>query len=388
MQNQLCIKAACDMLLQYGKPDTKAKVKRSIRKYILRQQVAPDDLIFWPTGLLAAGLWKCYTSFGKCEPDVTEGKISLESKADTPKLAKDIEAALGSYFDRWQQKGLPVFCLDDLLAGEVFLDIYLTGMEAWDKTDYKNSQNSQLFTKEKLNAYKKAIDKLAAYALAHPTDQNGCFPYRSHWKEKHIYVDSIGLVCPFLYKYGVVFKKHEYAEMAIRQIECFLSYGMDAQTGLPYHGYEAETGMTYGIIGWGRAVGWLLRGMQGCMIDEYGRERLESASYALMDKVLFYQRQDGFFSWQLQALEGPADTSAAGIICVALQEGIRIGQFTEEKYRQALASGHAAIENAAKDGLVYQCSGECEGFGRYPQIYGTYPWSLGPALLLLAEKAY
>lgn len=344
MQDQLCIKAACKMLLQYGKLDAKAKMKRCIRKYILRQSVVPDDPVFWPTGLLAAGLWKCFVSPGV-----------------DPALGKEIEMVLLAYFDRWRQKGLPVACLDDLLAGEVFLDMYLTG---------------------KGEIYKTAADKLAAYALGHPTDRNGCFPYRSHWKEKHIYADTIGLACPFLYRYGVVFEKPEFTELALRQIERFFDYGMDKETGLPYHGYEAESGVKYGIIGWGRAAGWLLWGMQGCMTDSNGRERLESAYRLLMDKVLSYQRKDGLYSWQLQALEGPADTSATGMICVALQEGIRTGLLPDEKYKKALKLGCEAICHETRDGLVYQCSGECEGFGRYPQIYGAYPWALGPALLL------
>lgn len=359
MQDQLCIKTACEMLLQYGKLDTKAKMKRCIRKYILRQPVAPDDPVFWPTGLLAAGLWECLVT----------------SEVD-PVLEKEIETALNAYFARWQQKGYPIACLDDLLAGKVFLDMYLAGQG---QTDYKNGL---LFTKERLEAYKSAADKLAAYAFSHPTDRNGCFPYRSHWEEKHIYVDTIGLACPFLYRYGVAFEKPEYTELALRQIEKFLDCGMDEGTGLPYHGYESESGVKYGIIGWGRSVGWLLRGMQGCMIDSCGRERLESVYCSFMDKVLSYQREDGFFSWQLQAVEGPADTSATGMICAALQESIRIGIFPDEKYKKALKIGCEAIRHETRSGLVYQCSGECEGFGRYPQIYGAYPWALGPALLL------
>ena len=50
---------ACRELMTYGLWDGKTKVKRWIRKYILRQNTAPEDLIFWPTGLLAAGLWDC-----------------------------------------------------------------------------------------------------------------------------------------------------------------------------------------------------------------------------------------------------------------------------------------------------------------------------------------
>ena len=64
--------------------------------------------------------------------------------------------------------------------------------------------------------------------------------------------------------YGEIFDKQEYRELAVLQIVNFLSYGMDGKTGLPYHGYDMTDSCKYGIIGWGRAVGWLLRGMMGC----------------------------------------------------------------------------------------------------------------------------
>ena len=103
----------------------------------------------------------------------------------------------------------------------------------------------------------------------------------------------------------------------------------------------------------------------------------------LCKAVLAYQRKDGYFSWQLQAVDGPADTSATGMICATLQEGIEQGILTEDKYLQALQSGRSAIERAVNAGRVYQCSGECLDFSQYPQRYGAYPWSLGPALEVL-----
>ena len=87
-----------------------------------------------------------------------------------------------------------------------------------------------------------------------------------------------------------------------------------------------------------------------------------------------------FFSWQLEAVEGPADTSATGMICVGLKQGIAAGVLAGEKYENALTAGSHALERSVRDGRVYRCSGECEGFSRYPQCYGAYPWSLGPAL--------
>jgi rhamnogalacturonyl hydrolase YesR len=219
--------------------------------------------------------------------------------------------------------------------------------------------------------------------MEYPTNESGSFPYRAGQKNGYVFVDGIGLACPFLYRYGIVFGRQECKELAVRQIVNFLAYGMDTASALPYHGYDVSDGCKYGIIGWGRAVGWLLRGMTACLQDDYGAERLQNPFTDLVDAALTFQRRDGFFSWQLQAMEGPADTSATGMICAALQQGIRLGILTQEKYGQAFQNGKSALERSVKDGRVYRCSGECLDFAQYPQKYGAYPWALGPALEIL-----
>ena len=104
--------------------------------------------------------------------------------------------------------------------------------------------------------------------------------------------------------------------------------------------------------------------------------------WKLAETVAPYQRKDGYFAWQLQAAEGPADTSATGMICAALRQGIGMGILDEAVYGQIVQVGRIALEKSEKNGRVYHCSGECEGFGQYPQRYDAYPWSLGPALML------
>lgn len=391
---------ACRELMTYGLWDGKTKVKRGIRKYILRQNTAPEDLIFWPTGLLAAGLWN-YSQ-------------TINSAA--------VEQALDAYYTRWMKKGCPVYYLDDLLAGETLLSAYTMYTESGRGNGVVNEQNA--------DAYRTAIGKLADFGVTYPTDEMGSFPYRAAQNNGYVFVDAIGLACPFLYRYGTVYQRNDAMELAVRQIVNFAAYGMDGSTGLPYHGYVMNTGYKYeknihetalrtscaertrakqlaacvhldtcahvsgsvcvgtemghkyGIIGWGRAVGWLLRGMIGCMISEYGAERLKDSYIDLVDSVLPYQHKDGYFSWQLQAMDGPVDTSATGMICAALEQGIRLHILEDPKYEQALQTGRNAIYRSVRDGRVYDCSGECEGFGQYPQRYGAYPWALGPALLL------
>lgn len=369
---------ACQELLTHGLWDGKTKVKQWVKKYLLRRQIAPQDPIFWTTGLLAAGLWQYRAQIS--EEAVTE---TVRHAADSTKdgledtehnRRKRIDSALHTYYERWIRQACPITYLDDLLAGEVILSAYMDYLGSGHDNAVVNTQN--------VEAYREAIEKMAAYGMSYPTDELGSFPYRVAQADGCIFVDAIGLACPFLYRYGAVCNKNEAMEIAVKQIVNFLAYGMDGSTGLPYHGYSMKTTCKYGIIGWGRAVGWLLRGMAGSMSTEYGMERLKDAYVQLMETTLAYQRGDGYFSWQLQAADGPADTSATGMICVTLRQGIEQKILTGQKYEQALQAGRNAIRRSIRDGRVYDCSGECEGFGQYPQRYGAYPWALGPALMV------
>ena len=355
MDKLALIETACDELLTYGSWDVRTKVKRQIKKYVFRKSVDAEDFIFWPTGLLAVGLWNC--------------RQAVDSS-----LQQKIELSLLSYFTRWEKKKSPISNVDDLIAGEVFLAVY---------EEYRrNNTENNIINRENEEHFRNSVDKLAEYILDYPRDEVGSLPYRANHQNGHIYVDGIGMICPFLYEYGSFFDKDECIELAVKQIVNFLAYGMDGSTGLPYHGYTMQTTCKYGIIGWGRSVGWLLRGMTGCMVTKYGLERLKDSLIKLMDTVIVYQRKDGYFSWQLQAVDGPADTSATGMICAALKRGIELGILTDAKYEQTLCAGGNAIEKSIRNGRVYDCSGECEGFGQYPQRYGAYPWALGPTLML------
>lgn len=356
MDKNRLMEEACQELLAYGVWDGKKRLKYLIKRYLLRRKAAPEDLIFWPTGLLAAGLWQ----YRQEQQEEDAGVV--------------IDLVLSSYYERWFRKRCPILWLDDLLAGETMLALYERYRE--------KGPGQRILSDQEVERYRQAIDRMADYALAYPTDETGSFPYRTGQDRDFVFVDTIGLACPFLYRYGTVFDRPETMEAAVKQIVNFLAYGMDAGTGLPYHGYSVAADCKYGIVGWGRAVGWLLRGMSGCMTTRYGADRLWEPYAKLAETTAVYQRKDGSFPWQLQAAEGPADTSATGMICAAIRQGIALGILEEATYGQVVQAGRNALEKWERDGRIYQCSGECEGFGQYPQRYDAYPWSLGPALML------
>ncbi|TCL59399.1 unsaturated rhamnogalacturonyl hydrolase [Kineothrix alysoides] len=338
-------------LLHYHEKSISQAVKNIIKKAAGRY-VPPKDLIFWPTGLLANTLMENYE---ECEDK------------------EAVLTALITYFDRWIDKGMPIFYMDDILCGVALIDLYkLTGREK----------------------YKTAADKMAEFLYQmeeKEADQTGSLPYRPSQKNYYIYVDGIGMICPFLCKYGVEFGQERAIQTAVKQIRNMLSYGMDEKLMLPYHGYRYESKVKYGIIGWGRAVGWLLMGISGTLrflpAEWEGCEELREMFSKVVESTASYQKENGAFSWQLETIEGPEDSSATAMIAQAVAEGLKSGilKGNTEMERCGYLIGRAAdyIESCEKDGKIFHCSGECMGFSEYPQIYGAYPWSLGPGLNLL-----
>lgn len=51
-------------------------------------------------------------------------------------------------------------------------------------------------------------------------------------------------------------------------------------------------------------------------------------------------------------------------------------------HRSRMVRGRDALLGMVEEGRIGNCLAECQGFSMYPQIYGSYPWSLGPALSL------
>lgn len=174
--------------------------------------------------------------------------------------------------------------------------------------------------------------------------------------------------------------------------------------------------MKYGIIGWGRACGWMLLGLSQSIlwisgqpagaeqadklqaeqsaaqpssqsVAREGCNRLLLLQQQLLDSIFVWQRADGGFSWQLQAQEGHRDTSAEGMIGYGAWLAAETAAVQRsEQWSPALSRLAATMQTSIQKGYVTDCSGECKGFAEYPQVYGTYPWGSGSALAFLAVQ--
>lgn len=339
------VKEAEYELLNYPKTNAGVYLKRTAR-LLTGRYVAPLDRFNWPNGLLAKSLADYYMGHKNSD----EARVILDH--------------LKKYYDRWIRSGYKMYYMDDAFSGMALIDLHqATGEEK----------------------YKQAADKIAEYLFHHETDHAGSLPYRPKQQNSYIFADGIGMICPFLCKYGSTYGDMNAVNLAVTQIRNFIDYGMDDKTGLPYHGYQYESGVKYGIIGWGRAVGWLMIGMAESLAyieeDRPGYEPVKQAYRRLVDKVEAYQLEGGLYSWQLPAREGPVDTSATAMILYSIARSLNT-KVLIGIHRSRMMRGREALWNSVKEGKIYGCLAECQGFSMYPQVYDAYPWSLGPALSL------
>lgn len=394
---------AGELLFSYPAVTTSEKGKRLVKKILFRQKIAPLDAFSWPNAMLGDGLLAAFSATG-------EQKAFLDTVV---------------YLEQWAKKGCPIHYADNIMNGK--LAMWVEGLmehtPSGDSTAPTAPGNvpEGVKTKKKMHpgqgglqkSCREILDRCADWLRQTPKTAEGILPYRPQHPD-WIFADTIGMVCPFLCRYGAQKGDVALLRLGIRQMQVFLERGMDRASGLPYHGYEERTGMKYGVIGWGRACGWLLKGMADSLPWLTGQKKefagLLLSYRKLAAAILDFQRPDGGFSWLLPATEGHRDTSAEGMIGAALCSGLRMGYFQdtgtvgsamalemaqenperipgeEKRVQEALTRLSGAMEHSLEDGVIRDSLGECVGFGEYPQVYGVYPWGMGSALEFFSEK--
>jgi rhamnogalacturonyl hydrolase YesR len=332
-----------EMLSAYPKSKMKYHLKEYISSMVTNRTIPYVDRFFWPNGLLA---------------------VALEHSFQVSKNHQDFYCMV-DYYNRWFASGMKLRHLDYGINGYSLILIH------------------QLTKDDK---YKKMIDRMVHYLYNHPKDEYGSLPYRIA-RNKDIYIDSIGMICPFLCRYGSVYHDPNATQLAIKQITNFLKFGFDSKTGLPYHGYNRKERLKYGIIGWGRALGWLLIGLADSLpyiaSNHPKYEYLCESFIRIVETTIKFQKSSGYYSWQLTAMEGHIDTSATAMISYAIKRGVSIG-ILDKLYLYHAMLGLGALERSIVNGEVTNASQECMGFGMYPQNYGKYPWAQGPTTALIA----
>jgi|GEM_PF-3442519 len=231
------------------------------------------------------------------------------------------------------------------------------------------------------------IQKVYTFLKESQKDAAGSILYRKN--DNAAYLDTMGMICPFLARYGKENASNEATKCAMEQFRAFFTQGIDSKTKLPYHGYDLSRNEKAGIIGWGRGIGWLLNGLTESLnwleplSDEY--REVESYLKNILNETFKYQRSDGSFSWQLQAMEGHLDTSTTAMIGYSLARYNNIAQSKVFKNELVLMM-NSVLKNIDQNGQVLNSSAECAGFSMYPQRFESNSWGQAFTLLFLIES--
>lgn len=211
----------------------------------------------------------------------------------------------------------------------------------------------------------------------------GSIPYSARSNIR--FVDAVGMVCPFLIKYAVIYSDTEKMDAAISMIKEYGKYGLHKELLLPVHCFDPDNKAPLGIYGWGRGCGWWAVGLADSFYalysaDGYDEEKIMVLKYLVdfCDTVIKYQCDNGAFDRNLLCFSGP-DSSATAMIAMALAYA---GKLTEnKKYSRAAKRALGYLFTVTRrDGTVDYSQGDTMGVGFYSQASIVLPAAQGFAL--------
>lgn len=238
------------------------------------------------------------------------------------------------------------------------------------------------------NKIRPAMDYVAKYLCSLYNDF-GTVPYNTNAKDVR-FVDTVGMICPFLMKYAVVYNEPEYVDIAFAQIKEYRKYGFDKETRVPCHCFNVRTGAPLGIYGWGRGCAWWALGitdsLKALMTSKtYNIEKVTLLKYCIefMTAVKAYQRSDGSFG-RMFFTSSLEDSSAGAMLayCFAV-----LYDYTEnEEYKKVSARVIEHLKTCTRrNGVIDYAQGDTMGIGFYSDSLRVVPATQGFAVVTAKE---
>lgn len=227
---------------------------------------------------------------------------------------------------------------------------------------------------------KPAMD-FTASLIFNNIDEKGLIAYTNSKADPEKYVDTLGLVCPFLALYAKVYNKPEFEELAFKQLEFFHDNGLFVNTNLPNHAVNSDSNLPLGVYGWGRGVAWYTLGLIDTYYElennEYKEKILKWINSASLEYVK-YQRDDGGFGSSLQRQQTYDSSATAAIAyfyirCMDLFNENNYGSVVEQALEKLMKSTRVT-------GKIDWCQGDTKGIGVFAQTYDVMPFAQGLAL--------
>lgn len=216
----------------------------------------------------------------------------------------------------------------------------------------------------------------------------GMISYTGGRDNPEMYVDTLGLTCPFLALYAQVYHDSQCEKLAVDQLRMYHTYGLLAGTALPNHAFNIKSKLPLGVYGWGRGTAWYLIGLvdtyHQLQAPEYQAEVLQWISESAQAYVE-YQRTDGGFGSILQR-EGTYDSSATAAMAWFYAEcAILLKNSTYRDISRRCLS--ILLKKTRITGAIDDCQGDTKGIGIFAQTYDIMPFAQGMALRAICEAS-
>lgn len=230
------------------------------------------------------------------------------------------------------------------------------------------------------NDIKPAMDYMAKLLLD-MYNRYGFIPYNVAAPEM-AFVDTVGMVCPFLIKYAAEYDKPAFIDIAIKQIETYKKYGFDSITGYAYHCFNVTTGVRSGIPDWGRGSAWWFLGITDSFLTLLNMKECEKQKIVLLklcletiEKFSGCTDERGFVRRMLNTDSLP-DSTATAMFAYCFSK--LYGKFEDEKLRSETKLMLSALKSATRrNGIIDYSQGDTPGIGYYAHGYGVMPAAQG-----------
>ena len=197
--------------------------------------------------------------------------------------------------------------------------------------------------------------------------EQGTIYYRP-WVKDIRFVDTLGMVLPFLHACG-------WDDLAKRQMD---EYDKAISNGVfPAHAYNVETNLPLGVFDWGRGIGWYILALIETADMEGQNERIMKLAKALLP----HQKGDGGFGCFVFNPQSRMESSATvliGLLFLCAYEQSKDTTFLDA----ARKTEKALMKATRRNGAVDYCQGDTYGIGYYSQIFSVMPFVQGLTLML------
>lgn len=234
--------------------------------------------------------------------------------------------------------------------------------------------------------YREAAERMLQYLLHQaPRTANNCIchneiSFHEGYSADQVWVDSIYMAPPFLTVMGEV-------EEAVAQIEGYMDYLKDAETGLLYHIYDAGTDRFVRKVRWATGNGWALLGIARVAETALEKgmkkqaEKLVQSGREILDGMLRYQLPDGRFHDILDEPDSFVEGTGAMMMATYIYRGM-VGGWLPAEYAEYAERVRVTMEDYVDElGLIREVCGcphflevgtSAESMAAYLMMHGWY----------------